>query len=126
VEDGLEIRMAEGDKGIRWVGSEGWIDLADEGQVTAHPASILEDRKLNTHWSVVAPHHRNWLDCVKTRARPVADAEVAHRSTTLSHAANIAMRLNRNLRWDRHAERFVNDDSANNLLARAMRSPWTL
>lgn len=125
-EDGLQIHMAEGDKGMRWVGTEGWVDLADEGQVTAHPAAILEDKKLSTHWSVVAPHHRNWLDCVKTRARPVSDAEVAHRSTTLSHAANIALRLGRNLRWDRHAERFVKDDAANCMLARAMRAPWTL
>lgn len=125
-EDGLEIRMVEGDKGIRWVGTEGWIDLADEGQVTAQPATLLEDQKFNTHWSVVTPHHRNWLDCIKTRARPVADAEVAHRSTTLSHAANIAMRLGRDLRWNRHAERFENDAAANNLIARAMRAPWTL
>ncbi len=125
-EDGLEIRMMEGDKGMRWVGTEGWVDLADEGQLTAHPASLLEDVRINTHWSVVAGHHRNWLDCVKTRARPVADAEVAHRSTTLSHAANIAMRLGRDLRWDRHAERFVNDAAANNMIARAMRAPWTL
>ena len=75
----------------------------------------------------MAQHHRNWLDCVKTRARPAADAEVAHRSTTLSHAANIAMRLGRDLlRWDRHAERFVGDDAANRMLARSMRAPWTL
>jgi hypothetical protein len=37
------------------------------------------------------------------------------------------MRLGRDvLRWDRHAERFVNDDSANCMIARAMRAPWTL
>ena len=125
-EDGLEIRMVEGGKGMRWVGTEGWVDLDDEGPVTAHPSSILEDKKISTHWSVVAPHHRNWLDCVKTRGRPVADAEVAHRSTTLSHAANIALRLGRDLRWDRHAERFVNDDAANQMISRAMRAPWTL
>jgi len=118
--------MMEGGKGMRWVGTEGWIDQADEGQVTAHPASILQDKKINTHWSVVAQHHRNWLDCVKTRARPAADAEVAHRSVTLSHAANIAMRLGRDLRWDRHTERFVNDEAANNMIARSMRAPWTL
>lgn len=124
-EDGLEIRMVEGDKGMRWVGTEGLIDLADEGQLTAEPASILNDIRLTTHWSVVAQHHRNWLDCVQTRARPVA--EVAHRSTTLSHAANIALRLRRALlRWDRHAERFIDDDAANRMLARSLRPPWTL
>jgi predicted dehydrogenase len=125
-EDGLEIRMVEGPKGMRWVGTEGWIDHTDLGEVTAQPVSILEETKINIPPGMVAPHHRNWLDCVKTRGRPVADAEVAHRSTTLSHAANIAMRLGRDLRWDRHTERFVNDEAANHMIARTMRAPWTL
>jgi predicted dehydrogenase len=125
-EDGLEIHMLEADKGMRWIGTEGWIDLEDEGQLTAQPASLLEEHGEKIHWSVVTPHHRNWLDCVKTRARPVADAEVAHRSTTLSHAANVAMRLGQDLRWDRKAERFVGNDAANQMLSRAMRAPWTL
>ena len=125
-EDGLEIRMVEGPKGMRWVGTEGWIDHTDLGEVTAQPVSILEEKKINIPPGMVAPHHRNWLDCVKTRGRPVADAEVAHRSTTLSHAANLAMRLGRDLRWDRHTERFVNDEAANHMIARTMRAPWTL
>ncbi len=75
----------------------------------------------------MAQHHRNWLDCVQTRARPVADTEVAHRSTTISHAANIALRLRRELlRRDRPAERFLDDDAANRMLARSLRPPWTL
>jgi hypothetical protein len=108
------------------VGTEGWIELKDEGGVTAHPASLLANQRISMHWSEMAPHHRNFLDCVKTRGRPVADAEVAHRSTTLCHAANIAMRLGRELRWDRFTEQFVHDDEANRMLSRAMRAPWTL
>ena len=126
-EDGLEIRMVTGAKGMRWVGTEGWIDLEDgAGVVAAQPASVLEGRKVALAYWEMAPHHRNFLDCVKSRARPVADAEVAHRSATICHAANICMRLGRPLRWDRRKERFVDDPEADRMLSRAMRAPWTL
>jgi hypothetical protein len=71
-------------------------------------------------------HHRNFLDCVRTRAKTIAPAEVAHRSTTTCHIANICLRLGRKLTWDVDRERFVNDAEADRMMARAMRSPWRL
>jgi len=71
-------------------------------------------------------HHRDFLECVRTRARTIAPPEVAHRSTTTCHIANICLRLGRKLRWDPVAERFIGDPEADRMLARAMRSPWRL
>jgi hypothetical protein len=34
------------------------------------------------------------------------------------------MRLERDLKWNPDAERFVNDDGADRMLSRTMRSPW--
>jgi hypothetical protein len=45
-------------------------------------------------------------------------------SETICQQADIAMRLQRKLRWDPAAERFVDDDQANRLLSRAIRGPW--
>ena len=56
----------------------------------------------------------------------VAPAEIAHRSVSICHIGRIAMDLGRPLTWDPDAERFVGDDQANRLLARPMRSPWTI
>ena len=53
-------------------------------------------------------------------------AEVAHRSTTICHLSDIAVRLRRKLRWDTDCEQFPNDDEANRMLGGAMRSPWRL
>src|SRR5437868_4356754 len=38
-------------------------------------------------------HTRNFIDCVRSRQRPVADVEIGHRSTTLPLLGNIAYRV---------------------------------
>lgn len=69
-------------------------------------------------------HHRNWLEAVKSRRAPLAPAPIAHRSNTACILSWIAMKLQRPLRWDAKAERFVNDAEANALLSRPERAPY--
>jgi predicted dehydrogenase len=69
-------------------------------------------------------HARNFLDCVKSRKRPVADVEEGHRSTTFSLLANIALATRSRLDWDLKAERFTNSDVANDLLDYQYQPPW--
>ena len=45
-------------------------------------------------------HMQNWLDCIRSRKRPVADVEIGHRSISVCHLANIARAVGRPLRWD--------------------------
>ncbi|MBN2294157.1 MAG: Gfo/Idh/MocA family oxidoreductase [Pirellulales bacterium] len=58
-------------------------------------------------------HMQNWLDCIKTRERPVADVEIGHRSIAFCHLANITRWMGRKLKFDPETERFVDDDEAN-------------
>lgn len=69
-------------------------------------------------------HMKNWLDCIKSRARPVADVETGHRSATICHLGNIARWTGRKLRWNPVKERFVGDQQANRYLDRKRRKPW--
>jgi len=71
-------------------------------------------------------HHRNFIDCIKSRRPTAAPAEIGHRSTSICQLGNIAMRLGRKLNWDPTAERFTDSDEANQMLSRPMRSPWHL
>jgi hypothetical protein len=71
-------------------------------------------------------HMRNFLDCVKTRQQTVANAVVMHRSMTTVHAANLAMWLKRDMRFDPAKEEFVSDPEANRMRSRAMRQPWQI
>jgi predicted dehydrogenase len=69
-------------------------------------------------------HARDFLDCVKSRRRPSADVEEGHRSTTFALLANIALATKARLDWDPKAERFTNNDQANELLDYEYRAPW--
>ncbi len=58
-------------------------------------------------------HMQNWIDCIRTRKKPVSDVEIAHRSVGVCHLANITRWVGRRLKWDPVAERFQDDDEAN-------------
>ena len=72
------------------------------------------------------PHIKNWIDCIKSRERPVADVEIGHRSTTVCHLGNIARWMGRKLHWDPIKEIFPGDDEANGLVQRPQRKPYQL
>ncbi len=69
-------------------------------------------------------HARNFLDCVKSRQRPIADVEGAHQVAVACHLANMSLKLGRRLRWDADNEVVVGDAEANALLERPYREPW--
>ena len=112
--------------GVRFEADEGWVYV--RGNIDAEPSSILTSkiRPDEVHLYHSDNHHRNFLDCVKSRKETIAPAEVGHRSVTICHLGNIAMKLGRKLQWDPEKERFVNDEEANRMLSCAMRGPWRL
>src|SRR5260370_11582373 len=57
-------------------------------------------------------HSRNFLDCVKSRAKCNCDIEIGHRSTSATLTANIALRTKSYLERDRTAEPFSNTEAA--------------
>ena len=117
----------KGTCGVRFEGTEGWVQTDDSGQVQVHPDSLMVDRKLHTEsWKHPVAHPRNFLECVKSRSRPVAFAEAAHRTHTACHCANIALWLERKVRWDPEKEEFIDDPEANRMRSRARRQPWQL
>ncbi len=69
-------------------------------------------------------HARNFLDCVKSRQRPIADIEDGHRTAVACHLSNISLRLGRSLKWDPEAEMIAGDREASAMLTRPYRKPW--
>jgi predicted dehydrogenase len=69
-------------------------------------------------------HIRNFYDCVKSRARPMSDIEIGHRSSTTAMLANLSCRTGRRILWDATKEEAIGDAEANRLLSRSYRAPW--
>jgi predicted dehydrogenase len=123
--NGIEM-FHGGPSGCTFEGSEGTI-YVDRGAIRSTPASILQtpltDRDF--HLPNVGNNHRqNWLDCIRTRRRPVADVEIGARSAQVCQLGNIGYWLRRNLRWDPAREEFVDNADANRLRSRENRAPW--
>ena len=126
--NGVELLCrSSGENGVTFEGTEGTIFVSRE-RIGAEPGEILFNEpgtgKVKLYES--SDHRGNWVDCIRSRKRPISDVEIGHRSATVCHLANIALRLNRKLNWDPKTERFVSDDDANRLLSRPMRAPYTL
>ena len=111
--------------GVTFHGTEGSA-RANRGNHQVFPENLKD--------TVIAPseihlyksdnHFRNFIDCVYSRKKTIAPAEVGHRSITMSHLGNIAMKLQQDLDWNPKKEQFINNDLANSMLTRKMREPW--
>jgi predicted dehydrogenase len=127
--NGVELICKTGPENmqVRFEGTEGWVQTGYRGFSTypeSLKTSVIGPNEIHLYKS--RNHYRNFLDCIKTRSEPAAPIEVGHRSATLCHLGNIAMMLKRKLRWDPQNERFVDNDMANRLMSKPIRSPWRL
>ena len=110
-----------------FIGTEGWIYVSRQSLRAHNPALVREKFGPNDSRVVRSDDHkRNFLDAIRTGAQPISHIESAVRSDTVCQQADIAMRLRRKLRWNPVAERFIDDEAANRMLSRPMRSPWHL
>jgi myo-inositol 2-dehydrogenase/D-chiro-inositol 1-dehydrogenase len=114
-------------QGVQFEGTEGWV-YVKRGQIDAQPKSLLDSiiKPDEVHLPRSNSHKGNFFECIKSRAQTIAPVEVAHRSCSVCLLGEIAMRLGRKLKWDPEQEKFTNDDVANRMLARSIRSPWHL
>jgi predicted dehydrogenase len=114
-------------QGVVFQGTEGWV-FVRRGGIDAQPKSLLSSKigPNEIHLIDSPGHQRNFLDCIKSRERPIADIESAVRSDTIAHLVNICTRLRRRVRWDPDREEILGDPEAGRMLSRAMREPWRL
>jgi predicted dehydrogenase len=114
-------------KGIIFEGTKGTVRVSREVFET-EPASLkkvtLGPTEIRLHES--DNHHTDFLNSVRTRERNASDAEIACRSISVCHMGNIAIYLNRPLKWDARKEQFIDDAEANQMLHREPRAPWYL
>ncbi len=113
--------------GTRWIGDSGWV-YVDRGKFEASNPQWTQkefDRgPIKAYQS--EHHHRNFLDCVKSRRPTICPAETSHRSITPGHLGLVSMLTGRKLKWDPAAEKIIGDDAAQAMLAFKPRGEWKL
>jgi predicted dehydrogenase len=116
-----------GPSGCVFTGSEGQLHI-DRGVLTSEPASIVQEPlgAKEVHLYESPGHHRDWINCIRSRQRPVADVEIGARSVAIVILGNLAYWHHRKLRWDPQAWQFPGDAEANAWLDRERRDPWQL
>lgn len=118
---------SQGENGVTFYGTKGEIFVSRGVFYTTPKELALEPPDKNyVHLYRSDNHYQNFIDCIKTRQKPITDVEIGHRSATVCHLGNIAMRIGRELNWDPAKEEFVNDPEASRWLNKPMRKPWTL
>jgi predicted dehydrogenase len=109
--------------GAVFVGAKGTVSIK-RGILESDPEDLAIDELRKRPRDFNDDHIKNWLECIKSRARPAADVETGHRSATMCHLGNIARLTGRKLQWDPVKEEFVGDKEANQFLDRERRKPW--
>jgi predicted dehydrogenase len=123
-----------GDKGTLKLSVNSFDFIPFGGGEAVHRDVVMElekypedktEKDLEKH---VAPairgHMVDFLRCIETRGKPVADIEQGHISTASCILANLSMQLGRSLTWDPAKHQVVGDAEATRLLRRPYRAPW--
>ena len=124
--NGVLVRHGTGSVlGGVFLGEHGSI-VVERGFYRVDPPDLAPPSPKDSHEAGTKNHLANWIECIRSRARPVADVEIAHRATNVCHLGNIARWTGRKLQWDPAKEVFPHDDQANQYLSRPSRSAYQL
>jgi hypothetical protein len=91
-----------------------------KSQVTA--LTFEKDPAMN---EMNVPHWKNFIECMRTREKPISDIETCVRSSTPCILANLSMRHQTWLDWD-EANWTVKQDRVKPSLKAKYRAPWKL
>ncbi len=123
------------DNGILFEGTGGRL-FVNRGKITGKAVEELKDKPLPEDALVKAykgkqpgggnAHMRNFFECIASREQPISDVVTHHRAMTTCHLANIAIRLERPVRWDPVAEQIVGDAEAQKWERREQRAGYEI
>ena len=112
---------------VRFEGDEGWIEAGDHGKVIASREDLFgHDAPEQMFGTNPAKHAREFIDCVKSREEPACNAKVTRHGHVACHAAAIAWKLGRKLRFDPATEMFPGEDEANAMRRIERRQPYDI
>ena len=117
--------MFHGTEGTLYVNRE-YLEILPEKKLDSDKKLVdkIESIKVRTSNNHHLDHVRNFLDCVKSRQKPISDIEIGHRSTSTCLLGNVAYRSGQRVSWDGKTERITNSKEAGRYLSRERRKGW--
>ena len=126
------IINSKGDNGIMFEGTEGRF-FVNRGKIVGKPIEDLADNPLpegaieEIYGGKVSENHTaNFIEGIKSRKQPISDVWSHNRMLEICHLSNIAMRLNRELKWDPVTREIIGDEQANSFLSRENRKGYEI
>ena len=118
-ENGVAVYGTEGSVQIgRWPRPWGYRVYDKKGKLVSEEYDPASDTD-SVH------HHRNFIECVKSRKKPNAEIEELQITNNLLQLGNIVARTGRNLKYDAATETISGDSQANVMLGREYRKHWS-
>jgi predicted dehydrogenase len=114
--------------GTTFEGNKGTI-FVTRGRIESTPPEILKVPlgEKDVYLTESQNHHANWLDSIRNNRRPIGDVEIGHRSATVCHLGNIALRARQRILWDPAKEVIVGANAeVTAMVGRTYRAPWRL
>jgi hypothetical protein len=124
--NGVEMTHG-GPSGCTFTGTNGTLYI-DRGVLKSEPEEIvsekLSDKEVHLYQS--PGHHREWINCIRSRQKPNADLEIGARTAAIIQLGNLAYWNHKKLKWDPKKWGFVDDNEAETWMDRARREAWRL
>ena len=147
--NGVELEVLDSPRGdynrdgIMFEGDDGRI-FVNRGTLAGKPVEDLASRPLRREdfrvysddnldrvermgkIDAIKNHMGNFFDCTFSRKTPISDVISQHRSVSLCHLGNIAMKVGTKLTWNPETEQFVDAPTATKLLKRDQRKGFEI
>ena len=128
---GIELIITdEGENGIMFEGTKGRF-FVNRGKIVGKPVEDLTKYPLpdgaieKVYGGTVSENHTaNFIDGMKSRKQPISDVWSHNRMLEICHLSNIAMRLDRPVKWDPEKREIIGDAQANAFLGRESRKGY--
>ena len=115
------------DHGTTFHGTEGWVCVSRRGvHFSDEKLRRVRIKSNGIHLYESVNHMGNFIDCIKSRRKPISTIEAAVQSDLISHLSNAAIRLKRSIKWNPKTEQVIGDPELAKKLNRPMRSPWSV
>jgi predicted dehydrogenase len=118
-----------GNNGTLVVDRSGWEVIAEKNRVGWAEVKGMKMESVPLTKSVGSGldfHTRNFVDCMKSRAKPNCDIAIAQNTALNASLGNIAFRSNRKIFWDAAKQEIINDKEAQLLTLANYQNGWTL